>query len=272
MSFVSYSLKDMASIRRGFCSGLSRMRWRNETPSGGLTENGPLKIRKIAQRMRKTLQMSSFTLLRIRKFKHKHFHLRRILFSIQRDLSLICARILFQSSLNCRGIRTLKFEFHEAPTLLKSHVQPMFPHINELSPMSVISLSQKTNADMSKWSDATEKEREVLTEHFLEIAKEVCARIKDQGYWADFIHPSFGTPYYAKPKGSLTFYETDEKFRLLGFRIEDLGCCKVLVHKDFGKHVFVWSDFHKCTPLSRCCSRHVSRFENELIHFNCCQS
>nr|ADD38382.1 Methylmalonic aciduria and homocystinuria type D protein, mitochondrial [Lepeophtheirus salmonis] len=280
MSFVSYSLKDMASIRRGFCSGLSRMRWRNETPSGGLTEMyvyspesetvwpdpklsvfsdvdprfplpgfvGPSQDKKDSSKNEKN---PSDELLY--SFTNKEVQTQTL--SSAKDFiqytkgseSYLCKNIISEFP-ELPGIRTLKFEFHEAPTLLKSHVQPMFPHINELSPMSVISLSQKTNADMSKWSDATEKEREVLTEHFLEIAKEVCARIKDQGYWADFIHPSFGTPYYAKPKGSLTFYETDEKFRLLGFRIEDLGCCKVLVHKDFGKHVFVGVIFTNAHP------------------------
>ena len=67
-------------------------------------------------------------------------------------------------------------------------------------------------------------------------------RLKNEGFWADFIDPSAGIPYYAQNTNG-TMFETDEKYRLLGFRIEDLGCCKVICHKDFGRKVFVGSIF-----------------------------
>lgn len=87
-----------------------------------------------------------------------------------------------------------------------------------------------------------EEEREKLTEDFVSAAKEMCARLKNDGYWADFIDPSSGTPYYGGHTNSAMF-ETDERYRLLGFRIEDLGCCKVISHKQFGRNVFVGTIF-----------------------------
>lgn len=72
--------------------------------------------------------------------------------------------------------------------------------------------------------------------------KKIIFRLKDDGYWADFIDPSSGTAYYGEHSNT-TMFETDEKFRLLGFRIEDLGCCKVISHRDFGRNVFVGTIF-----------------------------
>ena len=51
-----------------------------------------------------------------------------------------------------------------------------------------------------------------------------------------------GVPYFTH-QSNATMFETDDKYRLLGFRIEDLGCCKVICHKDFGRKVFVGTMF-----------------------------
>eukprot|EP00088_Acartia_fossae_P016927 TRINITY_DN1953_c0_g1_i4.p1 TRINITY_DN1953_c0_g1~~TRINITY_DN1953_c0_g1_i4.p1 ORF type:complete len:140 (-),score=37.22 TRINITY_DN1953_c0_g1_i4:458-826(-) len=91
---------------------------------------------------------------------------------------------------------------------------------------------------MSKWSDQVDEEREMKMEKFVQVAKEICGRLKEEGFWADFIDPCSGTPYYGNHTNS-TMFETDEKFRSLGFQIEDLGCCKVILHPVYGKNVFV---------------------------------
>ena len=102
---------------------------------------------------------------------------------------------------------------------------------------------------MSGWGNAVENEREELLEQFYSAAKELCGRLKSDGYWSDFIDPSSGKPYYGQYTNT-TMFETDEKYRLLGYRIEDLGCCKVISHREFGRHVFVGTIFTDAHPSS----------------------
>jgi len=127
----------------------------------------------------------------------------------------------------------------EAPLLLRKQMADLFPSqkITE-GTLTVVTLSFKTTHDMSNWSEEMEEERERLTKDMVVTAKEICGRLKDEGFWADFIDPCSGTPHFSD-HSSTTMMETDEKYRLLGFRIEDLGCCKVISHNRWGRHVFV---------------------------------
>lgn len=138
-----------------------------------------------------------------------------------------------------------RFELHDAPQLLKKELTGLFPGVKAFSSgnsVSVITMARETQNDMSTWSDQVEDERDLITDQFVSMAKEVCTRLKYDGYWADFIDPTAGIPFYTANTNG-TMFETDEKYRLLGFRIEDLGCCKVICHRDFGRNVFVGSIF-----------------------------
>merc|ERR1719234_1480728 len=63
--------------------------------------------------------------------------------------------------------------------------------------LTVVTLAFKTTHDMSTWSEEMEEEREQLTEHMVVTAKEICGRLKDEGFWADFIDPCSGTPHFS---------------------------------------------------------------------------
>ncbi|MGH0142113.1 UNVERIFIED_CONTAM: hypothetical protein FKN15_041287 [Acipenser sinensis] len=156
------------------------------------------------------------------------------------------------------------------PELLKKDFASMFPEAPANS-MTVVTVSQKTKADMTSWCEEVDEEREQLLEKFINGAKEICYALRTEGYWADFIDPSSGVAFingakeicyalrtegywadFIDPSSGVAFFgsytnntlfETDERYCHLGFRIEDLGCCKVIRHSLWGTHVFVGSLF-----------------------------
>jgi len=148
------------------------------------------------------------------------------------------------------GMSNLDCQLREAPSLLKKELQGLFPGRDVIkSQLSVITMARKTENDMTGWSGDVEDERENLVETFITAAKEICGRLHGEGYWADFIDPCSGKPYLGQHTNT-TLFETDDRFRMLGFQIEDLGCCKVITHREFGRNVFVGTIFTDAHPAT----------------------
>ncbi|XP_074658975.1 cobalamin trafficking protein CblD-like isoform X2 [Tubulanus polymorphus] len=127
----------------------------------------------------------------------------------------------------------------DCPKLLKKDFADLFPDRDITSrPLTVITISQKSENDMSAWNEDIEMEREELLSTFITGANDICAALNEAGYWADFIDPSSGTPFLGAHTNA-TFFETDERYRNFGFEIEDLGCCKVIRHRLWGTNSYV---------------------------------
>lgn len=133
----------------------------------------------------------------------------------------------------------------ECPDTLRKGFNELFPNnnVNSEGKLTVVTLCQRTQHDMSTWSSEVEEEREELLEHFMISAKEICQILSEAGYWADFIDPTSGQAFLGTPNPSTALFETDERFRQLGFDIEDLGCCKCIRHTVWGTNIFVGAIF-----------------------------
>lgn len=134
------------------------------------------------------------------------------------------------------------------PELLKQDVRSMFPEAPDCD-MTVVTVTQKTENDMTAWSVAVEQERDQMLASFVEGAKQMCLTLQQRGFWADFIEPASGLAFFGSYTNN-TLFETDERFRHLGFEIEDLGCCRVIRHSRWGTHVFVGTIFTSAPPSS----------------------
>lgn len=141
------------------------------------------------------------------------------------------------------NVESLEYVAQELPIALRKDFQDLFPDRQlDNDNMTVITLSQQTQNDMTGWSNEVEIEREHLLESFISGASDICKALKQSGYWADFIDPASGRPYFGAYTNS-TLFETDERYRKLGFEINDVGCCKVISHQLWGSHAYVGSIF-----------------------------
>lgn len=143
------------------------------------------------------------------------------------------------SSNNLSNDFLLECSFFECPSLLKKDFNALFPEMDLThTDFTVVTLCQRTTNDMTGWSEDLDKEREELLHSFFDAAQSMADTLKAAGFWADFIDPSSGKPFLSAHTNA-TMFETDERFRHLGFEIEDLGCCKVIRHHKWGTHAYV---------------------------------
>ncbi|XP_066147470.1 cobalamin trafficking protein CblD-like [Euwallacea fornicatus] len=112
------------------------------------------------------------------------------------------------------------------PKVLRQTVCELFPYRPlEKSELSVITINLKPGGKQTKLNKETETEK--MAQMFLITAKNICSKLRKAGYWADFVNPFSGRPYFV-PSGLNELYKTDEKFRCLDFQIFDIDECKVI--------------------------------------------
>ncbi|XP_068594738.1 metabolism of cobalamin associated Db [Brachionichthys hirsutus] len=148
----------------------------------------------------------------------------------------------------CFDISTVECAVQSCPEPLKKDFRSMFPEAPSPD-VTVVTVTQKTQNDMTSWSSDVEEEREQLLDKFIAGAKQICCALQREGFWADFIDPASGLAFFGCYTNN-TLFETDERYRHLGFQIEDLGCCRVIQHSLWGTHIFVGTIFTSAPPSS----------------------
>lgn len=104
---------------------------------------------------------------------------------------------------------------------------------------TLVTVSFKTENDMASWKEDASKERMEKIEQFKSLANDLWYFLNSKGEFIDYIDPSTGLPWFS-PNYYTSIQETSLEFDdIENLSIEDLGCCKVISHKDFKSNVFV---------------------------------
>jgi len=151
---------------------------------------------------------------------------------------------------------TVEWSVQQCPSFLHRDFMELFPDIKVKSgDLTMVNLCQKTQHDMSGWSESVGEERDQLGKVFMDCASDICSTLRENGFWADFIDPGTGSPFFGAYTNT-TLFETDERYNHFGFNILDLGCCKVISHKLWGTYVFVGSIFTNAPANSELLTRY----------------
>ena len=100
-----------------------------------------------------------------------------------------------------------------------------------------IPTNQKALQDLVAVGEHIELEKDRLLNVFIGFARDMCRRIRDLGYWADFIDPCSGLPMLTRNCNKV-YSEVDGMECCLGYKAHNAGFCKVLLHPVWGSAVY----------------------------------
>lgn len=108
----------------------------------------------------------------------------------------------------------LHIETKKCPILLRKNLHELFPApevITESEKLTLITLSHPVIS----------VDHEKAAINFVLSAREICARLRLHGYWADFLNPMSGRPFHSYHQKSL-YKLNDVRFRGLCMKFEEI--------------------------------------------------
>ncbi|BFZ02357.1 hypothetical protein BsWGS_05396 [Bradybaena similaris] len=137
----------------------------------------------------------------------------------------------------------MEYKASKCPQLLRREFKDLFPDRNIMEgDLTVVTVCLNAEDEMAVWSTCAEEEHDKLLETFIQAAVAFCQALDNAGYWADFLDPASGKPFKG-PHRDFPLLEVDDRYRKLGFEIQNWGMCKVISHSMWGTHLYIGSLF-----------------------------
>jgi hypothetical protein len=130
---------------------------------------------------------------------------------------------------------------HECSKFVSRELEYIFPGVSMENMIAVITM-QHTQNELVKWGDEVDAEKDYCLEEFMEFAKDLCTKISALGYWADYIDPCSGLAMMT-PDANKPYNEVSGAEYMLGYKCQNAGCCKILLHPRWGSAVYPASLF-----------------------------
>ncbi|KAG0083107.1 hypothetical protein BGZ92_011080 [Podila epicladia] len=126
----------------------------------------------------------------------------------------------------------LEYSIHVSPKRMTRELLTVFPG-KDLTNLLVVPTFQKCGNQMVAWDAA--------------IAKEKDDRLEDARFWSDMTDPASGFPNYSE-RGRDIYPDVEGCNMLLKYDFQAAGCCKILLHPNWGSKVYP-ATFFTTAPL-----------------------
>eukprot|EP00542_Grammatophora_oceanica_P021007 CAMPEP_0194029554 /NCGR_PEP_ID=MMETSP0009_2-20130614/3246_1 /TAXON_ID=210454 /ORGANISM="Grammatophora oceanica, Strain CCMP 410" /LENGTH=190 /DNA_ID=CAMNT_0038669251 /DNA_START=66 /DNA_END=638 /DNA_ORIENTATION=- len=100
-----------------------------------------------------------------------------------------------------------------------------------------IPTNQHAKEDLVAIGDHVEAEKDRLLNVFMGFGKDFCQKLREKGYWADYIDPCSGLPMLSTNCNKV-YSEVDGMECLLNYKSYNAGFCKILTHPRWGSSVY----------------------------------
>ncbi|XP_075154381.1 cobalamin trafficking protein CblD [Haematobia irritans] len=120
----------------------------------------------------------------------------------------------------------LEFTVNECPSLIKKSLHELFPAPEVASSDKLALLTLTFTGDSEQGASK-----------FVLAAREITSRLRLHGYWADFMNPFSGKPFYSWASGK-NLYKVDKRFRGINMKLMKHNDCVVIKPEDNAEKIF----------------------------------
>ena len=134
----------------------------------------------------------------------------------------------------------LEYSVHSVPKAHKDDIRAVFPQLKEedLEHLLVVPTCQRAREDLVKVGEKVEEEKDRLLRVFTDWSLALCKTLEEEkGYWSDYIDPCSGLSMVHRDSQSI-YDEVAALSVLRGYKCSNAGCCKVVLHPQWGSFIY----------------------------------
>eukprot|EP01059_Diplonema_ambulator_P025861 TRINITY_DN42984_c0_g1_i1.p1 TRINITY_DN42984_c0_g1~~TRINITY_DN42984_c0_g1_i1.p1 ORF type:complete len:180 (+),score=8.87 TRINITY_DN42984_c0_g1_i1:46-585(+) len=145
----------------------------------------------------------------------------------------------------------VEYSVHRLSSALVPEVSPALPEvpIEKFKELLVVPTFQRTRCSVIEFTKEAAEEKDFLLEIFVNFANSLILKIRELGYWADYVDPTSG---YTSVRGSSPYCESTAAECLLPYTLQHVGTaaggCNMISHPRYGLGCYPATIFTLC-PL-----------------------